>query len=1192
MALPLLLILVIIIGAALAVVWAVRAWKSIAQNQRRLEWLASRQFVVLMIEVPRLNDKTPLAAEQMFASLHGIQQVSQEFQEHIGFEIVAQGSHIRFYVFCPVHLRDFIEGQIYAQYPSVEIVKVDDYSRAINLDNDHIVGTELEMTKPDVYPIKTFVNFTVDPLAGITAPLGKMGDSDQVWIQVLVRPVDDSWQARGVALVKSIREGKKTLSLTGSIVGEIASFAFDTIREAASPGSLKPAEKGSVDPTKLSGPTESALKGVEEKITKLGFATKIRIMAVGADIYSAQSKVMSVVGAFKQFNTTNLNGFTAKQMIADSRELWDKYTAREFEDKGLVLNIEELASLYHLPNITVETPNIVWTRAKKGEPPSNLPLVGVIPANEITKIGVTNFRNSEKEFGITLTDRRRHIYTIGKSGTGKSTLLENMIVDDIHEGRGVVLVDPHGDFYERVLANIPERRIDDVVLFDPADRMFPIGFNLLENVDEDLKGIIASGFVGIFEKMFSNSWGPRLEHILRNTVLALLDYPDSTMLGIPRMLTDKKFRAGVVEKVKDPVIKDFWENEFASWDAKFAAEAVAPILNKVGQFISASTIRNIVAQPKSSFNMRQIIDEGKILLINLSRGKIGEDNSAMLGAMMITKLQLAAMSRADIPEEQRTDCYLYVDEFQNFATRSFATILSEARKYHLDLTMANQYISQMPEEVRDAVFGNVGTIVAFRVGAGDASVLAHEFTPEFEENDLVNQDIHKIYIKLSINGLTGQSFSANTLAPHQSNDDFTERIVEQSRRKYSRERAEVEAEIGNRDFDDSSKPSKNMLLEEGTIQIPSIKLNPEHILNGVYYKELHSKGGIRWWEGEPIEAVIDQEEKKRQKYLAKKVEHIKSGKLLGLNEIGDMSEFDDLPAKHADVKHTTPVMEQGSGEAPLRPPMADSEGRPSYSNKQSSSPQELQKEVIREGSQSAPYAGSYGAPSPALSKKNDLEQGSDSTSYAKATEGHAQSDLKISSEEGSRAPLRPPRADYEGWLKSGAAKEGNTSSLGKIVSQEGIQPGERGQTNYSATNVPKPTEAPAGAQTSITLSEGQKSEKNSDSESFQAPNPSSSALMVEQPEPTAIIPAVHAQNDLVVAPDHAPKAPQAPTSPAVTSIGTNQRPHSILQHFLDKKEGNNQAKASVSGAHDSAQAPIAPHSNSNDPLEEGVPYAV
>jgi hypothetical protein len=879
------LVLIVIVLAWLAITRWLNFWEKNQHNIRHTTWLAGRNNVLITIQVPRLNEKTPLAAEQMFASIHGIFQANAEFQEHISFEIMAKGNSIRFYVYLPEHLKDYVESQIYAQYPSVEIKEVEDYTRDVDLDSDHMVGVELRMTKEDVYPIKTFLNFTVDPLAGITSALAKLNDNEQVWIQLVMRPLGDEWQKAGIELVEKIKKGSpKQISIPAGIAKEAATIVYHTAKEAVQTGSSAPSdkkdEKKDKEAPKLSSPVESALKGIEEKITKLGYEANIRIMSVGKDLYAAQSKASGVVGAFKQFNTTNLNSFVAAQSLADNHDFWNDYAARNFKKPAAIFNIEELASLYHLPNETVETPNIVWTNAKKGEPPSNLPLSESMPANMMTVLGKTNFRNVEKDFGITTKDRARHVYIIGKSGTGKSTLMENMIIDDIREGRGVILVDPHGELFEHIIACVPKERVDDVIVFDPSDKQNPVGFNLLEKIDDDLKGIIASGFVGIFEKMFSNSWGPRLEHILRNTVLALLDYPGSTMLSIPRMLTDKKLRDLVVKEVKDPVIRDFWENEFASWDQKFASEAVAPILNKVGQFLAASTIRNIVSQEKSTFDIRKIMDEGKILLINLSRGKIGEDNSAMLGAMLVTKVQLSAMSRADIAAEKRTDCYFYVDEFQNFATRSFATILSEARKYHLSLTMANQYIAQVSEEVRDAVFGNVGTMISFRVGAADASALVKEYEPVFSETDMVNQDIHKIYLKLSIDGTTSPAFSASSLPPIKANEDYTEEIINLSRQKYSRPRVEVEYDIEQwskiGEVRKDPLPMNLAAIADKGIELPSIKIKPENIVEGIYYKEIDTKGGVRWWEGYPLEQVMEEEEKKRQKFIVKKIEHLKS----------------------------------------------------------------------------------------------------------------------------------------------------------------------------------------------------------------------------------------------------------------------------------------------------------------------------
>jgi len=385
--------------------------------------------------------------------------------------------------------------------------------------------------------------------------------------------------------------------------------------------------------------------------------------------------------------------------------------------------------------------------------------------NEITIFAETNFRNQRRRFGIKTDDRRRHMYAIGKTGMGKSVLQENMIINDIWAGQGVAVVDPHGDLVEKVVRYIPANRINDVIYFNPADIEYPIAFNVVEQVDPRYRHLVASGLIGIFQKLWADSWGPRLEYILRNAILAILDYPGSTLMGVTRMLSDKLYRKKVIEKVQDPVVKAFWINEFAGYADKFASEAVSPIQNKVGQFLSSSLIRNIVGQVKSSIDLREIMDQGKILLLNLSKGHIGEDNSALLGAMMITKMQLAAMSRVDTPEEERRDFYLYVDEFQNFATDSFCNILSEARKYRLNLVMAHQYIEQLGEKVWPAVQGNVGTLIVFRVGAADAEELVKEFDPYYLEPDLVNLPKYNFYIKLMIDGIASQPFSATGLPP-------------------------------------------------------------------------------------------------------------------------------------------------------------------------------------------------------------------------------------------------------------------------------------------------------------------------------------------------------------------------------------------------------------------------------------------
>jgi len=414
---------------------------------------------------------------------------------------------------------------------------------------------------------------------------------------------------------------------------------------------------------------------------------------------------------------------------------------------------------------------------------------------EIVLFGETNYRNIRRKFGIKTDDRRRHVYLIGKTGVGKSTVLENMIYQDIQAGRGVAIVDPHGDLAEKALDFIPSQRINDTIYFNPADIEYPIAFNVLEKVAPTHRHLVASGLVGVFKKIWADSWGPRLEYVLRNTILALLEYPGSTLLGVMRLLVDKDFRKRVVGRLTDPVVKSFWVNEYPRYPETFKSEAIAPIQNKVGQFLSTSLIRNIVGQVRSKIDLRKVMDNGQILIMNLSKGRIGEDASALLGAMMITKIQLAAMSRIDIPEEERRDFYLYVDEFQNFATESFANILSEARKYRLNLIIAHQYLLQLDERVRAAVFGNVGTIICFRVGAEDAEILAKEFAPRFNETDLVNLDKYDIYVKLMIDGITSDPFSATTLPPLTRKEGNKDKIIKISRERYAEEKRAVEEKI-------------------------------------------------------------------------------------------------------------------------------------------------------------------------------------------------------------------------------------------------------------------------------------------------------------------------------------------------------------------------------------------------------------
>jgi len=412
--------------------------------------------------------------------------------------------------------------------------------------------------------------------------------------------------------------------------------------------------------------------------------------------------------------------------------------------------------------------------------------------NDVIYFARTNYRNQMRKFGIKTDDRRRHVYVIGKTGMGKSVLLENMILADIYAGHGCAYVDPHGDTAEKLINYIPESRLKDVVYFNPADVEHPMGFNILESSDPNTRHVIASGLMGVFKKIWPDVWSARMEHILNNCLLTLLENEGSTLLGINRILVDRDFRVKMVANVKDPVVKAFWITEFEQWEPKFRTEAIAPIQNKVGQFLSTSVVRNIVAQTKSTIRPRQFMDESKIFIVNLSKGRIGEDAMRLLGGMLITKMQLSAMERVDTPEIERADFYLYIDEFQNFATESFASILSEARKYRLALIMAHQYIEQLTEEVRDAVFGNVGTILTFRVGSPDALFLENEFMPRFTHEDLVNLAKYEIYLRLMIDGVASEPFSANTLPPIAVRTDSTQTVVEYSRKEFSKTRKEVE----------------------------------------------------------------------------------------------------------------------------------------------------------------------------------------------------------------------------------------------------------------------------------------------------------------------------------------------------------------------------------------------------------------
>ncbi len=749
-----------------------------------------RSPLVLQVLVPRENDKSALAAEQMFASVHGVLGDAVKAEDIISFEVVSSDEDgIRFYVVTPKHLAKFVEGQMYAQYPNADISYVSDYTTKNGVEEDTFVTCgEIEMEKDSIFPIKTFRNFEVDPLAAITGAMSDLAKGEKAWLQIAVRPVSNIWQKNSKKYITAIREGK---DINGeSILSKIAGALTKMGQSLSTSETVVKKEVVKLEPGQ-----EEELKEIETKMLKLGFEVKIRVVTKANTQERSEQILRDVAASFKQFTTAHLNNFVHSKPTKTGKEIYDEYVVRHMDkDEPDILNIEELASLYHLPNISVETPNIAWSRSKKLEPPMNMPKA---TEDDVTVFGETDYRGATVQFGLKRADRARHFYLLGKTGVGKSTVFKNMFISDVLAGDGACFVDPHGDTVEDLLDHIPPNRVDDVIYFNPTDVDHPVGFNLLELKDKSQRDLIADGVVEVFKKQFGTSWGPRLQYILTNTAATALEAQGTTLLAVLRMLTDNAYRKFILKQVNDPILYKFWTEEFAQMaqNPRLLAEAVAPIQNKVGRFVSSAVTRNIIGQVKSTIDLREIMDNRKILLVNLAQGRLGEETASLLGGMIITRLQATAMERVDMPESERKDFFLYVDEFQNFATDSFAKILSEARKYHLNLTMTNQYIDQLPLTVRQAIFGNVGTLGSFVVSQGDASILEKEFAPVVSSDDLVSLDSHAMYIKLCIDGMTSVPFSCRSLPVRYQKFDCKEEIIKRSREKYGVDRVEIEEKI-------------------------------------------------------------------------------------------------------------------------------------------------------------------------------------------------------------------------------------------------------------------------------------------------------------------------------------------------------------------------------------------------------------
>jgi len=778
------------------------------------------ELKVFEILVDKNNLKGPWVFEHILIILHRVFEdyskknlfKQSENQVAFSFEITKVANRIRFFIVSPKKYANFLSNQIYAHYNNVEIVEVWDYLKSIP--NSKIQIWKIWLKNHSYFPIKSFTELQeeaskdiVDPFSSITSSLSKTGKYTLNTFQVNFTPVKDNvWKENSDKIIKIITSKlpdfiKKLLLSKYFVIIKILFFPFVLFWKIISIFSKKDDTESNVED--LDSSEEWVNKFFKNKLSLSGYKTSINIIHAWEDNVEGRSTIREIYSTLWVFSYFWLNSFSLEQIVTSDDDI-NKVKNRVVSWDN-ILSTNELSWLVHLPTSYVKTPQINWVASRAFEPPSNLPIIDSdlsdekVPENDLTPIWKTNFRWTNMSFGIGPNDRRRHMYILWKTGMWKSTLLENMIIDDIRKWRWVAVIDPHGDLAEAVIWFIPKSRTNQTIIFDPSDTSWPIAFNMLEDISPEHRPLVASGLVWIFKKIFWDSWWPRLEHILRNTILALLEYPNSTLISIPLMLTSEVFRSKVVEKIKDPVVKKFWTWEFAKMAPNQRSEAVWPILNKVWQFLSSSILRNVLGQPKNSFSLRWAMDNGKIVIVNLSKWKIGEDASALLWAMLVTKFQMEAMSRADIAESKRVDFYLYVDEFQNFATDSFATILSEARKYKLNLVMANQYIDQMQESVRWAVFWNVWSIVSFQVGYHDANILKEVLTWEILEDDLMNLKKYNIYTKQLIDGMPSPVFSASTFAPNIKQEEVFakryEKILTVSREKYSKPRAQVEERI-------------------------------------------------------------------------------------------------------------------------------------------------------------------------------------------------------------------------------------------------------------------------------------------------------------------------------------------------------------------------------------------------------------
>ncbi|MFC1598031.1 type IV secretory system conjugative DNA transfer family protein [Patescibacteria group bacterium] len=792
--------------------------------QRGLKRPSAFKLIVLEITIPKESQdesggqqqslsqdqvKERISVAEVFFSTLGGVKAQKGFKafwygrsDHFSLEVVADKEGlVTFFASVPRNMRQYFEQQLQAQYESAQIREVEDYN--IFEAQGVVVGAKLKLMKSQVFQINTYDKMESDPLNSITNVMSQFEKEEGAAIQFVLRSARPGWHRLPMKVARTMQQGKNLDQAFQEVTSNVIMKMFRELGKAVTQRS-KQTDQG-IDPKtereyRLSPMEEEVVKSLEEKTSKSGFDVNIRVVVSAANEEAAKFKLGNVLNAFTQYSGYQYgNKFIASKPSTDEK-LIQNFIYRSFEEKGsYVLNTKEMASLWHLPLPNTETPNIRWMVAKKSAPPSNMPKEGVI-------LGEVKYRGQETQVRIKRADRTRHMYIIGKSGSGKSVMLSGMAIQDIENGEGVAVVDPHGDLVEDIMGHIPKERADDVVYFDPSNIDRPMGLNMLEYETDEQRDFAVQEMVAIFYKLFGEEMiGPMFEHYMRNAMLALMEDKEagSTLIEVPRMFTDDQFRADRLKSVKNMIVRNFWEQEYEQSQAgQQAADMLSYVISKIGRFLTNDMMRNIIGQKDSAFNLRDVMDNQKILLVNLSKGKIGEVNSSLLGLILVSKIQMAAMARADMPKEQRKDFYLYMDEFQNFATDSIAIILSEARKYRLNLIMAHQYVAQLVKDndtsIRDAVFGNAGTMVSFRVGAEDAEALEKEFAPVFDQNDIINVEKYTANIKLLIDNTASRPFNMATILPPDGDPKMVETLKELSFLKFGKPRAEIEEDIKER----------------------------------------------------------------------------------------------------------------------------------------------------------------------------------------------------------------------------------------------------------------------------------------------------------------------------------------------------------------------------------------------------------